>query len=65
MFGAEVAQSAGRFSVTSAGITEALRAVAKERDVPLAQLSREVREEMRLAGALSQREVIEEHKVKE
>ena len=65
MFGPEVAQSAGRFSVTSAGITEALRAVAKERDVPLAQLSREVREEMRSAGALSQRDVIEEHKVRE
>lgn len=65
MFGEEVAQAAGKFSVTSSGITEALRPVAKARGVPLAELSREVRSALREAGALATREVIEEHKVKE
>ena len=65
MFGEEVAQAAGKFSVTSSGITEALRGIAKDRGVPLAALNREVRDAMREAGAYATREIIDEYKVKD
>lgn len=62
MFGDEVAMTAAKFSTSTSAISEALRPVAKERGVSLAGLMREVKDELRTAGAMATKESIDEYK---